>query len=183
MERKFLEELGIEKEAIDKIMAENGKDIEAQKALTTAESNKLTTANNTIKQLQETVKKFDGVDVEKLKSDIGNWETKYNTDISKVKLENALDMALVGNKARNAKAVKALLNMDEIKLDGDKLLGLDSQLEKLKAESAYLFEDEGKANNTTTVKSGMEHANALDGDADKFIAAAMKGAGIQSETK
>lgn len=191
MERKSLEELGLEKETIDKIMAENGKDIEAQKALTTAESNKLATANNTIKQLQETVKKFDGVDVEKLKSDIGNWEIKYNTDISKVKLENALDMALVGNKARNAKAVKALLNMDEIKLDGDKLLGLDSQLEKLKAESAYLFEDEEKANfedeekanNTTTVKSGMEHANALDGDADKFIAAAMKGAGIQSETK
>ena len=29
MERKFLEELGLEKEAIDKIMAENGKDIES----------------------------------------------------------------------------------------------------------------------------------------------------------
>ena len=39
MERKFLESLGIEKEAIDKIMAENGKDIEAQKALTAAEGN------------------------------------------------------------------------------------------------------------------------------------------------
>ena len=40
MERKFLESLGIEKEAIDKIMAENGKDIEAQKALTAAETQK-----------------------------------------------------------------------------------------------------------------------------------------------
>ena len=38
MERKFLESFGIEKEAIDKIMAENGKDIEAQKALTAAET-------------------------------------------------------------------------------------------------------------------------------------------------
>ena len=42
MERKFLESLGIEKEAIDKIMAENGKDIEAQKALTAAETQKVT---------------------------------------------------------------------------------------------------------------------------------------------
>lgn len=57
MERKFLESLGIEKEAIDKIMAENGKDIEAQKALTAAEAQKVTAANDTIKQLQDTVKK------------------------------------------------------------------------------------------------------------------------------
>lgn len=67
MERKFLESLGIEKEAIDKIMAENGKDIEAQKALTAAETQKVTAANNTIKQLQDAVKKFDGVDVESSK--------------------------------------------------------------------------------------------------------------------
>ena len=32
MKREFLEGLGLEKEAIDKIMAENGKDIEAGKA-------------------------------------------------------------------------------------------------------------------------------------------------------
>ena len=31
MKRKFLEDLGLEKEAIDKIMAENGADIEAEK--------------------------------------------------------------------------------------------------------------------------------------------------------
>ena len=184
MERKFLEELGIEKEAIDKIMAENGKDIEAEKAKVTAEAEKLKTANETIKSLQETVKKFDGVDVEQLKKDLADAEAKYNTDISKLKLETALDMALVGNKARNAKAVKALLNMDEIKLDGDKLLGLDGQLEKIKSDSAYLFEGEEKADSTTTVKSGMEHNDPLDGDSDKFVTAAMKGAGLSAkETK
>ena len=32
MKREFLESLGLEKDAIDKIMAENGKDIEAGKA-------------------------------------------------------------------------------------------------------------------------------------------------------
>lgn len=185
MERKFLEDLGISKEIIDKVMAENGKDIEAQKALTAAEAGKLTAANDTIKQLQEAVKKFDGVDIEKLKKDVGDWENKYNTDISKLKLETALDMALVGNKARNSKAVKALLNLDEIKLDGDKLIGLDSQLEKLKTESDYLFEGIEKAttSDTTNVSTGMEHGDSLDGESDKFISAAMKGAGLQTETK
>lgn len=185
MERKFLEDLKIEKEVIDKIMAENGKDIEAQKALTAAEAGKLTTANNTIKSLQETVKKFDGVDVGKLKKDVGDWETKYNTDIGKLKLETALDMALVSNKAKSTKAVKALLNLEEIKLDGDKLIGLDSQLEKLKTESDYLFEEIEKAtdSDTTNVSTGMEHGDFLDGESDKFISAAMKGAGLQTETK
>lgn len=143
----------------------------------------LATANDTIKTLQETVKKFDGVDVQKLKGDLATAQVKYDTDIGKIKLENALDMALITNKARNAKAVKALLNMDEIKLDGEKLLGLDTQLEKVKADNGYLFEDtqgNNTTSNTTTVSTGGQHNDPLDGDTDKFISAAMKGAGLSA---
>lgn len=183
MKTEDLKAQGLTDEQIKFIMAENGKDIEAEKAKVTAESEKLKTAESTLKTLQEKVKAFDGVDIEKLKKDVGDWENKYNTDISKLKLETALDMALVGNKARNAKAVKALLNMDEIKLDGDKLLGLDGQLEKLKADSAYLFEGEEKPKDITPVSTGGEHQTELSGDTDKFISAAMKGAGLQTETK
>jgi SAM-dependent methyltransferase len=63
MKREFLKELGLADDLIEKVMAENGKDVEAQKTLTTAEATKLIAANDTIKQLQDTVKKFDGVDV------------------------------------------------------------------------------------------------------------------------
>lgn len=160
MERKFLEELGLEKEAIDKIMAENGKDIEAQKALTLAESEKLKKATETISQLQDTVKQFDGVDVEKLKSDVATWEAKYNDDLAKVKLENALEMALVTGKAKNTKAVKALLDLESIKLDGDNLLGLDTQLEKLKEDASYLF-DEKTDDTKLKASSGADHQNPL----------------------
>lgn len=90
MERKFLEELGLEKEAIDKIMAENGKDIEAQKALTLAESEKLKKATETISQLQDTVKQFDGIDVEKLKSDAG-YLFEEKTDDTKLKASSGAD--------------------------------------------------------------------------------------------
>ena len=79
MERKFLEELGLEKEAIDKIMAENGKDIEAQKRLP-SRIRKAKKASETISQLQDTVKKFDGVDVEKLKSDVATYLKKRPTE-------------------------------------------------------------------------------------------------------
>ncbi|HWQ76562.1 MAG TPA: phage scaffolding protein [Syntrophomonas sp.] len=142
----------------------------------------LNTANQTIKDLQEAVKKFDGVDVEKLKKDAADWETKYNADIGKMKLDSALEMALVAGKAKNSKAVKALLDMDAIKLDGDKLLGLDDQLTKLKTDSAYLFEADKST--TTTVDSGGDHGDPLgSGDAEKFIAAAMNAAGLPADKK
>lgn len=146
----------------------------------------LNTANETIQTLQNTVKQFDGVDVEKLRNDLATAESKYNTDLAAIKRDSALEMALLSAKAKNTKAVKALLNSDEIKLDGDKLLGLDSQLEKLKAENDYLFEVEQSAQTqtqTTTVSTGLTHQDPLSGDADKFLASAMKGAGLQTETK
>lgn len=64
MERKFLEELGLEKEVIDKVLDENSRDIGRQKAKTEEESGKLDAANKTIRSLQDAVKKFDGVDVD-----------------------------------------------------------------------------------------------------------------------
>ncbi len=141
----------------------------------------LSTANQTIQRLQDTVKKFDGVDVQKLMDDLSAAETKYNTDISKIKLESALDAALIGGKAKNSKAVKALLNMEDIKLDGDKLIGLDTQMEQVKKENGYLFED--TSTTTATASSGGTHQGALDGDDDKFISAAMKGAGIATKNE
>ena len=139
MERKFLESLGIEKEAIDKIMAENGKDIEAQKALTAAETQKVTAANNTIKQLQDAVKKFDGVDVEKLKGDLAALQQKYDADTAKLRLDNALDVAIIDAKGRSTKAVKAFLDYGKLKLKDDGTIdGLD--LDTLKKNEPYLFE-------------------------------------------
>lgn len=76
------------KELINKVLAENGKDIAVEQGKTTTKEGELTAANNTIKGLRDDIKKFDGVDVEKLKKDAADWETKYNTDI-KTERENA----------------------------------------------------------------------------------------------
>lgn len=81
MERKFLEGLGLETETIDKIMAEHGKTVQAEQAKTAAKEAELKTAKDTIAGLQESIKKFDGVDVEKLQQDAKDWEKKYNDDI------------------------------------------------------------------------------------------------------
>ncbi len=180
MKTEDLKAQGLTDEQIKFIMSENGKDIAVEQAKITAETEKLTKATETIKTLQETVKKFDGVDVEKLKGDLTALETKYNTDLSATKLNNALEMALITGKAKNTKAVKALLDVEGIKLDGDKLLGLDEQLTKLKTDNSYLFEEEKADGTTVKVKSGADHQEPLDGDTDKFFSAARAAAGLSA---
>ncbi len=165
MKREFLKDLGLADEAIDKIMAENGRDVEAQKTLTTAETTKLATANQTIKDLQDTVKKFDGVDVKALNDKIAELQTKYDADTAALRLGNAIDAALRDGKARNPKLVKAALDMEKIKLDGDKLLGMDDQLTALKKSDAYLFNEEtSPAKSGVQVDSGKPHEKAPGSD-------------------
>ncbi len=136
----------------------------------------LATAQTTITGLQDTVKKFDGVDIEKLKKDAADWETKYNTDISAMKLDSALNMALVEAKVKNPKLARAGLDMSIIKLDGDKLLGLSEQLEALKKSDGYLFQEEDGGNGGARVNTGGHHNN--NNNTDTFMAALMKGAGL-----
>ena len=144
MKREFLEGLELNgvkltKELVDQIMAENGKDIAAEQAKFTAKEAELTTANQTIKSLQDAAKKFEGTDPEKLKQDLADLQEKYDTDMADTKRNSALDMALMQANVHDVKAARALLNLDEVKLDGEKLLGLDSQLEGLKKDKAWLF--------------------------------------------
>lgn len=66
---------------------------------------------------------------------IAEWEAKAAT----MRLEFAVEKALSDAKAKNTKAVRALLNMDNVKLDGEQLLGLKEQLDALQKSDAYLF--------------------------------------------
>lgn len=67
-------------------------------------------------------------------------EENSKAEIEKVRLESKIDLAISNAKARNVKSVKANLDLNKIKLDGDKLLGFDDQIEALKTSDAYLFE-------------------------------------------
>lgn len=67
-------------------------------------------------------------------------EKEYQENLTKLKLDNALELALTNAGSKNNKAVKALLNMENIKLDNDKLFGFDEQLAELKKSNDFLFE-------------------------------------------
>lgn len=62
MKTEFLKGLGLEEDAISKIMAENGKDIQREKDKTADVQAKLDTATKQIDELSETVKNAEGKD-------------------------------------------------------------------------------------------------------------------------
>lgn len=73
-----------------------------------------------------------------------NKQTKddYENKIASIKFDYALEGALTSAKCKNNKALKALLNLDEVKYQDGKLEGLESQIENLQKEASYLFDVE-----------------------------------------
>ena len=130
-----------------------------------AKVGELSTANSTISQLQEAVKKFNGVDVDGLRTEISNLQTKYNEDIAKERLERALEIAIMGGKARDTKAVKPFLDLSQISMDGETIKGVAEQLEQLKKDKGYLFED-------IPTKTGMRHPQGGGASANDALRAA-----------
>ena len=167
MTKKELEDLGLSKEQVDSIMKINGNDVENAKSSSAAEVKNLKTevdglkaqVSDRDKQL-ETLKTSAG-DNEALKQQIADLQAEnnkakesYESEMNQLKVDFAVEKALTGAKAKNTKAVKALLDLADAKLDKDgSVKGLSEQIEKLKADesSKFLFEAEQQAQQQTFV--------------------------------
>ncbi|NFA98019.1 scaffolding protein [Clostridium botulinum] len=102
----------------------------------------LKTANDTITTLKK-----DNKENESLQTKVGEYETKvkeYEKQIQDMQFNYALEGALKGANVRNTKAVKALLNLEGVKLDGQNIIGLNEQIEAIKKSDSYLFAEEQK---------------------------------------
>lgn len=68
-------------------------------------------------------------------------KAEYEAKLNQARLDHALDSFLRDQKVKNPKAVRGLLDLEKIKLDGDKLLGVEDQIKALRESDAYLFAD------------------------------------------
>lgn len=78
--------------------------------------------------------------IEQLQEENKTLGEKHASELEQVKLDSALDMAIIGAKGKNAKAIKALIDPSKIALKDGKLEGLD--LDELKKSYDYLFDVE-----------------------------------------
>jgi hypothetical protein len=68
--------------------------------------------------------------IEQLQAENQKAAEEWQAKMAQMQLDFAIEKALAAAKAKNAKAVKALLDMEKVKLDGEQLLGLDDQLKQ-----------------------------------------------------
>ncbi len=110
MKTEFLTELGLEKDVIDKIMAENGKDINAVKE-------ELTTTKEELKQTKEQLETanatIDGFkDYDDIKEQVADYKAKYEqaeADKQKIQDDYAFNSKLeAAAKKAGARAIMAL---------------------------------------------------------------------------
>jgi predicted RNase H-like nuclease (RuvC/YqgF family) len=87
--------------------------------------------------------------IEQLQAENQKAAEEWQAKMAQMQLNFAIEKALAAAKAKNAKAVKALLDMEKVKLDGEQLLGLDDQLKALQQSDPYLFGDSGKVGSGT----------------------------------
>lgn len=154
MKREVLKEMGLTDEQIDKVMAEHGNTVnpikkeldDAKKASEQIEEYKKQ-IDDRDKQLKDLGEKAKGNEeltntINELKQQNETTKTEYEQKLQKQQFDHTLENALSAAKVKNPKAVKALLDTENIKLDGDKLLGLDDQLKNVKESDPYLFEED-----------------------------------------
>lgn len=81
-------------------------------------------------------------EIEELKIKNKKAEEEYDKQLKQSEFEYHIEKAL-DPQVNNVKAVKALLDMEKITIDKDKVVGLKEQLDKLKKSDAYLFKSTG----------------------------------------
>lgn len=133
------------KEVVEAILAENTRDLEAAvKPFADYESIKAQLAT-----AQEGLKAFEGLDVKDLQGQVATLQGKLDTQarehaaqLADLAFDSALKEAITAARGRNAKAIRALLDVDALKASKDQTADIKAALEGLKKENGYLFESE-----------------------------------------
>lgn len=145
----------IPKSRLDEVIKERD-DAKTAKDDVLKELGALQKANGDVQSLKDKIKG--------LEDDAAEKEKTHAAELQTLKVNNAVDTALLGAKAVNVKAVKALLNLENAELDENGTVkGLAEQIEALKAaeDSKMLF-------GSSTMK-GAKTGDAGNDDGDKGV--------------
>ena len=159
--KELLKKAGIEEGKLDGVIADIGKEL-PKYFIPKDKYNEVAEAKKKLeKDIQDRDKQLDDLkkaagsnedlkqQIEKLQDENKKADEAWQAKFAQMQLDFALERALASAKAKNAKAVKALLDMEKVKLDGEQLLGLDDQLKAIKESDPYLFGESGKVGSGT----------------------------------
>lgn len=155
MKRKDLEDLGLDKETIDKIMELNGNsinDLKTQVTQITKErddlKSQITTLNTSIEDLKKVNPEELTKTIENLQNEQKELENTHKKEMEKVKFNSKLDLAIANSKTIDPIGLKAHLDVDKLSYDEktDSIIGFNDQIKAIKESQKYLFEEEAHSN-------------------------------------
>lgn len=142
MKREFLKNLELSEDIVDKIMDENGKDVEAVKTKYSDYEN----IKTQLKKANEKIDEFKHMDVDKIQQAADDWKDKFTRSeqehkeqIEKLRKEAAIKTA-IADIAQDIDIVTKLFDMDKITIDENgKVSGVDEQLTAMQESKKFLF--------------------------------------------
>ncbi len=172
------------KESFEKELNANYKSI----AEVTKKDATITELRGQLKTATDGLKAFDGVNVDDLKGQI----TKLNADLEQkdkdwqnkllgIEFDHGIEAAISKAKGKNAKAIKALLDMDALRASTNRDADIAAAIESVKKDNNYLFDTEktpGKYAERTGTDAGNAGKSMYD---DPDIASFLVAAGITKE--
>lgn len=129
-----------------------------------AKIEELKTVQASLAEKDAALKKWDGVDLEKLKAENDAKTQELNKQLAALKKQNAVETSLLAENIQDLKAIKAYIDFDTVKVGDDgSVTGLKEQVEKLRNEKAFLFkvQQSGQGENQPPKKltTGVPHDN------------------------
>ena len=165
MKRKFLEDLGLEADVIEKIMTEAGKDTTALKAKVDNLTEQINVKDTTISEKNNKIAEFEKVDVEAIKtSEYERGKADGTKEIKEFKKQNALEKALVNYKAKDTSIINKMLDMEKVKFNEKYEIteGLEEQVKKIQETHDYLFNTDKPLPSFSDSTPGTENNISVD---------------------
>lgn len=128
--------------------------------------------------------------IEDFKTEAKAKDEEHQAKLTQLKTDNILERELMTAGAKNVKAVKALLDMSKVKLDGETLIGLKEQIEAQKTaeDSKFLYNEvsagagQGQDGKGQNGQQGNQGAGGQGQNIKGFVPGENNGQGQQTKT-
>lgn len=165
MTKDELLKLGLSEEVADKLVEDYGKNY-VSKDQFNAKNDKLKSVEGELSKVRGEIDNLQKANanndelkkqIDALKADSDKRTTEYEAKIKSMEIDNIVNTALSGVKSKNNKAVRALLDLTDAKIENGEIKGLKDQLDAVMKENPFLFGENTKPIGTPAGNEGGKH--------------------------
>lgn len=176
LNRKMLEEMGLEKEQIDKIMKAHGKGIEGFKADIAKKDEEIESLAKQVEDANEQISEFEkeGLDIEEVQKQVKEYKEKFEAakkEREELEYNYNLKEALKEYQPHDVNDLLLYIDKDDVVYKDGKFVNLEQIVDEIKENKPYWFKEEeesetkpkfsGPSGNTRSTEISVEEFNNM----------------------